>query len=244
MAVDLEGRPRAFGSAAVMESARRSSGLSLCRPYTSSEVLDVRLSRAYLRWLVATAGEGHTKGVPLMLVVSVSARPTSVPSWRALADSLGLKSLLVDRPLAAVAELEVEASSGRAMMLVMAETKSTEIAVVAGGVVVMARTCPPLTEGMAAVAAVVRSALVSIDPDHELDVIDGGVHLVGLAANWRVAEDLTKRLPCDVVMAANPGQVVLEGARKAMDTVRPFLPMLSGRTWRRSIKGALAGFVR
>ena len=179
-----------------------------------------------------------------MLVVSVTARPNSVPSWRVLADSLGLRSLLVDRPLAAVAGLDVEASSGRAMMLVMAERGSTEIAVVAGGVVVMARTCPPLAEGMADVAAVVRSALVSIDPDQELDVVDGGIHMVGLAANWRVAEDLAKRVPCDVVLADNPGQVVLEGARKAMDTVRPFLPMLTGRSWRRSIRGALAGFGR
>lgn len=239
VAVDDQGRAHLFGSEAVMAAARRQSGLALIRPFTASEVIVPRLAGAYLQWLVARAGEGHCRLVPLMLVVPTTGLSPTADRWGMVAAGIGARPLLVERPLAAVAGLDLARDPARAVMVVVATGESTEVAVIADGKVVHSRHCDPMDQSIADIATVIRSALVSIDPDLELDVADAGIFLVGPRASARLAAELTARVAVEVSLAPNPERVVLEGARQAMETVRPFLPKLTGK-----FRAGLAGFGR
>ncbi len=244
VAVAIEGndRPCAFGSRAVLLAARRGSGLSLRIPFTSTTILDRALGRAYLRWLVETAGRGR-RNTQLMVVVPALAGPPLAASWRSLGEEVGARSLVVERPLAALAGLGVDVSSGGAYMVVDSERDTTEVAVVADGTVVAARHTPPLTVGIETTAEAILSLLVTIDPDFELDIADLGVQLVGRQmASEAVAAELATQVGIPVVAAGDRARVVIDGAQKTIDEVRPYMHQMlaRGRTGFRAVRGGFA----
>ncbi|MGH8910907.1 MAG: rod shape-determining protein [Acidimicrobiia bacterium] len=245
VAVDASGTARACGSRAVLVAARRGSGLRLTRPFTAMSIVDPLLTRTYLRWVIETAGCGRLR-VPLMVVVPAVA-DSEAGGWRELAESIGVRPLVVERPVAAVVGLGLDDVSGAAQMVVDAEHEGTETAVVVDGVVVGARHSPPLSKGLRATAAAVRSLLVSIDPDHELDIADRGINLVGRQmADMRLAGALGERVGLAINVPDDPGRVVIEGARRTMETMRPYLPAVLSRRVRRrpSFKAARGGSAR
>lgn len=241
VAVDVTGTPRACGSKAVLVAARRGSGLRLTRPFTSMGVLDAPLARAYMRWMIDSAGCGRRR-LPLMLVVPAK---REAGGWKELAESIGVRPLVVERPVAAVVGLGLDGDSGIAHMVVDAELDATEVAVVVDGVVVGARQCRPLAEGMAETTSAIRSLLFTIDPDHELDVADRGIHLVGRQmADSGLAGALADRVGLAVTVPDDPGKVVIEGARRTMETVRPYLRLVWSprRRSRLRLRGVRDGF--
>jgi actin-like ATPase involved in cell morphogenesis len=242
VAVDAEGNPKAFGSRAVLLAARRGSGLRVRLPFTSLGIDDPALGCAYLRWLIETGGRGrrHTQ---LMVVVPALAGPRMAGSWRRLGKAVGADALVVERPLAALAGLGIDVSSGSAYMVVDSERDATEVAVVAEGAVVDARHTPPLSAGVEATAEAVLSLLVSIDPDFELDIADRGIQLVGRQGLGRdAAADLASRVGFPVVAAVSPERVVIAGAQRTIEEVRPYLHQLRARsgTGLRAVRGGFA----
>jgi actin-like ATPase involved in cell morphogenesis len=243
VAVDDTGAPRACGSRAVLVAARRGSGLHLARPFTSMTIDDPALTRAYLRWVIETAG-GRRRRPTLMVVVPALSRPEITGMWRQLAESVGVRPLVVERPIAALAGLGIDAAEGTAHMVVDAERDATEVAVVADGSVVDVRQTSPLSIDVAATAAAIRSLVVTIDPDFELDIADQGIHLVGReVADARLAAELAARVGFPVNMAKDPGRVVIAGAQRTMETVRPYLAQVLSRR-RVGVKGVRGGFAR
>lgn len=244
VAVDATGAPRAFGSRAVLAAARRGSGLRLTRPFTSMGIVDAHLARTYLRWVIDTARCGRRR-LPLMVVIPARTG-RDVGGWQELAESIGVRPLAVERPVAAVAGLGLDSISEIAHMVVDAELEGTEVAVVADGIVVGARQAPPLTTGVAATAAAIRTLLVTIDPDHELDIADRGIHLVGRRmADASLVGALADRVGLAVTVPDDPGRVVIDGARRTMETVRPYLSPVWSRRWgsRLGLRAVRGGFV-
>jgi len=243
VAVDDTGIARACGSRAVLVAARRGSGLHLARPFTSMTIDDPVQTRAYLRWVIETAG-GRRRRPTLMVVVPALSRAEIVSMWRELAESVGVRPLVVERPVAALAGLGIDVAVGTAHMVVDAEKDATEVAVVADGSVVDVRQTPPLSVDVAATAAAIRSLLVTIDPDFELDIADQGIHLVGRqVADARLAADLATRVGFAVNVANDPERVVVAGAQRTMETVRPYLAQVLSRR-RVGVRGVRGGFAR
>lgn len=213
-----------------MAAARRGSGLSLCRPFTSRSIVDPELARTYLLWLMETTRTGRRR-TPMMVVVPAGSSPTTVAMWRDLGDSVGARSMVVERPVAAVAGLGLETDAGIAHLVVDAEVDGTEVAVVVDGRVVASRQVPPISSAMAAVVAAIRDLLVTIDPDYEIDIADMGIHLLGREVkDPRLAEVLAQSVGFPVAMADNPESVVIEGARRTMEAIRPYLSMVTTRS--------------
>lgn len=240
VAVDSSGRARACGSQAIQAAGRKGAGLRLCHPFTSTEVMDVDLSRAYLRWLVERA-RCLRRRLPLMIVIPAETPARTAAVWGDLARSIGAEPMVVQRPVAAVAGLGLATASGIAHLVVEAEPDATELAVVVDGLVVASQVVPPLPTGLDEAADVVRSFLVSIDPDHEIDIADQGINLVGRRADYAFG----KAFAADVGLAVNipdrPEAVVIEGARRAMEAIRPYLDLVTGRAGPglRGVRGAV-----
>lgn len=215
--------------------------MRVARPFSSVSIEDPVLTRAYLRWVVATAGGGRRR-VPLMVVVPAMCHPDVAKAWRDLVGSVGARPLVVERPVAALAGLGVDVATGTAHMVVDAERDGTEVAVVADGVVVDARRTPPLSEAPGETATAIRSLLVTIDPDYELDIADEGIHLVGhKAAGDDLAADLAERVGFAVILSDRPDRVVVDGAQRTMETVRPYLAqVLARRSAFRAVRGGFA----
>ena len=181
------------------------------------------------------------------MVVVPAVADSGAGGWREMAESIGVRPLVIERPVAAVVGLGFDDATGAAHMVVDAELEGTETAVVVDGVVVGARQTPPLSKGLGATAAAVRSLLVTIDPDHELDIADRGINLVGRqVADIRLAGALGERVGLAVKVPDDPGRVVIEGARRTMETMRPYLPAVLSRRARsrRSLRVARGGFAR
>lgn len=237
VAIDRAGRIMAFGSEAVLAVARRGSDLQLVTPFTHGSVHSEALAGAYLRWIVDQAG--CRRNVLVVPVLSTIDHASLADRWRLAAARVRLRSLALTRPVAAAEETGLDLDDG-ARMMVDVVGGSVEVTVVDRGEVLVTRRCS--TTEPADVAAVVRSTLVQVDPDLEQDIVQTGLTLMGEPAAVDWVRSLERRLPLSLRPGAVSEQAILDGARRTVAGLRPYLGALVSPGPRRAVRAAPAGY--
>jgi actin-like ATPase involved in cell morphogenesis len=222
VAVDSAGRSFDFGDTAVLATARRGTRASLVVPFTHRRMESEAVAADYLAWLVGEAGCRRREAI-LAPIVAATGHESAARAWRRAASVAGLRSIVVSRPLAAAVGMDLDVESSTARLIIDLVDGTAEVSVIQGGETRVTRSCPG-TEP-ADVAAVVRSILIQLDPDHEQDVVDCGISVIGeaIANGWREELERGAHLP---VTAIGDGAVVLEGGRRTVEGLRPYLRRL------------------
>lgn len=223
VAVDASGRSLAFGNTAVLATARRRGRASLVVPFSHRRIESESTAADYLTWLVGEAGCRRREAI-LAPIIAAAGHDSLAASWRRVATAAGLRSIVLSRPLAAAEGMDIDLGSSNARLIVDLVDGLAEVSIIQGGEVQVSRSCPG-TEP-ADVGAVVRSLLIQLDPDHEQDVADSGITVVGeaLPGGWRDELERRAHLPVTTVVSA---QVVLEGGQRTVDGLRPYLRRLA-----------------
>ena len=123
-------------------------------------------------------GLGHCRRGAIVLPLPSSTPDDVTSRWRSLALGLGRRPFFVDRPIALALGLGLSAESERAHLLIEVNPGFVEAGVVSRGVVISEHLLPGEPESWATLVDVVGSMLIEIDPDHELDIREEGLHLV------------------------------------------------------------------
>lgn len=237
VAVDPAGHCLGFGEAAVLAAARRRSRVSLLVPFSHRRIESERATADYLNWLVGEAG-CRRREVILAPVVAATGHEALAGDWRRAVAAAGLRSIVLSRPLAAVVGMGVDVESSAAQMTVDLVDGIAEVAVLSGGQVQVTRSCSGTDPGE--VAAVVRSILIQLDPDLEQDIVDAGLRMIGgsIPSGW--GEELGRRAHLPVSAVGDAEQLVLEGARRTVESLRPYLRRLASS--RPRFRAVPAGF--
>jgi actin-like ATPase involved in cell morphogenesis len=230
VAVDPAGRSFAFGDTAVLATARRGTRASLVVPFTHRRMASEAVAADYLAWLVGEAGCRRREAI-LAPIVAGTGHDGVAGGWRRAASAAGLRSIVLSRPSAAAVGMDLGVESSTARLIVDLVDGTAEVSIIAGGETQLTRSCSG-TEP-ADVAAVVRSILIQLDPDHEQDVVDSGISVIGeaIANGWK--EELERRAHLPVTVVGDTEQVILEGGRRTVEGLRPYL---------RSFVSARSGF--
>lgn len=224
VAVDPSGHAFGFGESAVLAADRQPSRVSLLVPFSHRRIESERAAAEYLNWLVGEAG-CRRREVILAPVVAATGHEALASDWRRVVATAGLRSIVLSRPLAAAVGIGIDVESWAAQMTVDLVDGIAEVAVISGGQVQVTRSCSGTYPGD--VAAVVRSILIQLDPDLEQDIVDAGIRVIGdnIPAGW--GEELGRRAHLPVSVVGDTEQVVLEGARRTVESLRPYLRRLA-----------------
>jgi actin-like ATPase involved in cell morphogenesis len=221
VAVDRSGEARAHGFRAVLGCARRSSGLRLVWPFERGRVGDPDLARQHLNWALEQVGRRRFRG-KVILPVHTGLPESARRGWQALVESTRAHPVLLERPMTAALGLGLDVDGPQAHLVVELAGSLVEVSVVAEGSVVAARLLDPPPNGLFSVASAIQEMLRTLDPDHELDIRDDGIHLHG----WSIETDATALAEL-VDVAIAPGSTmpsaVAIGARRALEETLPYL---------------------
>lgn len=223
VAVDSSGRFLAHGAPAVLTAARRGNQASVVVPF-SHRRLDFEAAAAdYLRWLVGAAGCKRREAI-VAPIVAATDHERLAGAWRRVASAAGLRSLVISRPVAAAVGMDLDVEAAAAHLIVDLVDGAAEVSVIFSGQAQVMRSCSG--EAPADVAAVVRSVLIQLDPDLEQDITVSGVKVIGdrIPPGW--GTELERRIHLPVEVVENPEQAVLEGARRTVEGLKPYLRRL------------------
>lgn len=151
--------------------------------------------------------------------------PTSTPEdvtshWRRLARGLGSRPLIVDRPIALALGLGLSAETDRAHLLIEVTTDFVEISVVSRGAVIDEHLIRGEPESWATLIEMVGAVLIEVDPDHELDIREEGLHLVARDPESELlARLLADGLGIPVLITDAAFHPVLAGAAQIVETI-------------------------
>lgn len=225
-ALDSAGRVVGFGSRAILAAARRGSGMVILPIFDSFRPIRADLASIFLEWMTG----GCRRGSVVAVTLAADTSPAAVAGWNGLARRFGLEPVVIPRPIAVCSGLDLDRERSHLVAVVAPDV--LEVAIVSGEGLVASRSLggePELGE----LPALVRSLLVQVDPDHEADVLDEGIHVVGeVAAATRAATEVAERVGCEATVAADPEWVIVKGATGILQTVSPYLTPRLGRRFR------------
>lgn len=177
VAIDGRGVILSHGFAAVDLTGRHHDTLSPGLPFRDGDVADETLARAFLRWLLAGAGQiMRSRAILFPLPTSTSDEVAS--HWKYLARAVGGRPVIADRPTAVALGLGLSVETERAHLLIEVTSDFVEIGVVSRGAVIAEHLIRGEPESWSILVDVVRSMLLHLDPDDELDIREEGLHLV------------------------------------------------------------------
>ncbi len=177
VAIDGRGVIFSHGVAAVDLTDRRHDGLSPGRPFRDGDVADETLARAFLRWMLTGAGQiMRSRAILFPLPTSTSDEVAS--HWKYLARAVGGRPVIADRPTAVALGLGLSVETERAHLLIEVTSDFVEIGIVSRGAVIAEHLIRGEPESWGLLVDLVRSMLLGLDPDDELDIREEGLHLV------------------------------------------------------------------
>jgi hypothetical protein len=181
---------------------------------------DTHAASSFLASLLERSGITAIQGLPVILPVALSPVNATHGIWYEAVEDFGGDPLLVDRPLAAGVALDIQRDGRRSHLLAEVSGASIALAVVRSGMVVCSRRIA--RHDVERMRHVTDEWLRSLDPDDELEIRDGGVHLYGWAASRHAAETVTAiQLPLACPVGSGP--TVLDGARIMAAEMSPWL---------------------
>ena len=177
----------------------------------TSEPLAVALGRL---------GAGHFRNGAIVFPLPTSTPEDVTSRWRSLAIGMGSRPLIVDRPIALALGLGLAAESDRAHLLIEVTPDFVEIGVVWRGEVIREHLLPGEPESWATSVDLAGSLLIEIDPDHEHDIREEGLHLVARhPESDLLAGLLADSLDIAVLVTGTEHDPVLLGAFEIVQTM-------------------------
>ncbi len=221
--VALDGRGTIVGHG--LEAVRLVGGrgrLDARRPFRDGEVVDEELARSYLRWLLTRAGHVLRRGAIVLPLPTSTPEPTA-ERWKRVANSVGVRPVIADRPTAVALGMSLSHETERAHLVIEVTTDFTEIAIVCRGVVVSERLIRGEPENWASLVDVIGAMLYHLDPDHELDIREEGLNLVASDPQSELlARILADGVGIPVLITDSDRHPVLLGAGQIVETMRRF----------------------
>ncbi len=177
VAVDGRGVILSHGIDAIDLTDRNHDRMSPGLPFKDGDVADETLARAFLRWLLAGAGQ-ILRSRAILFPLPTSTTDEVASHWRYLARAVGGRPVIADRPTAVALGLGLSIETERAHLLIEVTSDFVEIGVVARGAVIAEHLIRGEPESWAVLVDVVTAMLLALDPDDELDIREEGLHLV------------------------------------------------------------------
>jgi hypothetical protein len=179
-----------------------------------------RAAGSFLASMLELSGNGSIQGLQVLLPVRPSLRNATHTIWCEVVEEVGGDPLLVHRPLAAGVALDIESDGRRSHLMAEVSEASIDLAVVRSGSIVCSRRFA--RRDKTGIRHFTDECLRTLDPDDELEIRDGGVHLYGWAATRHAAETMAA-IDLPLAGPVGVGPTVLEGARTMAAEMLPWL---------------------
>ncbi|MPZ52282.1 MAG: hypothetical protein GEU79_06035 [Acidimicrobiia bacterium] len=224
VAVDRRRHIRSFGREAQAPRRGRHRVTNKIAPFAIGSLSDPDLARAYVDWLIRSVTPHRHRGLAVIVAPPIGSTVVDRARWEEIIRSVGVHPIVVNRLMAASLGLGNPSEPDRANMVVeVADGVVESIVVTDDGPVSSGRRALEENRRPEMLARMIANELRSVDPDHELDIRDQGIQLLGRSLPHSLIAGLESDLGVRVYPVQDPNGVVISGLRSALDMFRPSL---------------------